>query len=91
MKTLGIVLTLLLISSSSFGQDKKLRAYLDNKQFYAPGVGNYMEFNLQFVGYSMNYTGTEGGLIADILVESFILKGTDTVGSAAYRLSSPLM
>ena len=75
MKTLGIVLALLVISSSSYGQDKKLRAYLDNKQFYAPGVGNYMEFNLQFVGYSLNYTGTEeGGLIADMLVESTIVR-----------------
>lgn len=91
MKTLGIALALLLISSSSFGQDKKLRAYLDNKQFYAPGVGNYMEFNLQFVGYSMNYNGVEGGLIADLLVESMIVQGTDTVNSDAYRLSSPLM
>ena len=50
MKTLGIALALLLISSSSFGQDKKLRAYLDNKQFYAPGVGNYSSSSIQQTG-----------------------------------------
>lgn len=91
MKILVILLAFIVISPSSFGQDKKLRAYLDNKQFYAPGVGNYVEFNLQFVGYSLNYKGIEGGLIGEVLVESMVKHGNDTVASDAYRLSTPLM
>jgi len=91
MKILGILLAFIVISTTSFGQNKKLRAYLDNKQFYAPSVGNYVEFNLQFVGYSLNYVGKEGGLIGEVLVESTVTKGNDTINSEAYRLSSPLM
>ena len=91
MKTFGILLTLLMLSTTSFGQTQKLRAYLDNKQFFAPGVGNYVEFNLQFVGHSLHYKGTENGLIADVLVESFITINEDTINSEAYRLASPLM
>lgn len=91
MKILGLLLAIIVISSPSYGQDKKLRAYLDNKQFYAPGVGNYVEFNLQFVGYSLNYVGTEDGLIGELLVEAMLRQGGDTVKTEAYRLSSPLM
>lgn len=91
MKILGLFLTILMLSSTSFGQDRKLRAYLDNKQFYAPGIGNYVEFNLQFVGSSLNYQGIDGGLIGDLLIEATITQNGDTINSDAYRLASPFM
>ncbi|MDC3253067.1 GWxTD domain-containing protein [Crocinitomicaceae bacterium] len=91
MKLLGIALSILLFASTSHAQDKKLRAYLDNKQFFAPGIGNYVEFNLQFVGYSLNYTGVEGGLMGNVLVEYTVIQDEDTIVSQAYRLDTPLM
>ena len=91
MKLFGFVLSILLVASSVYGQEKKLRASLNNKQFYAPGVGNYVEFNLQFVGYSINYSAVEGGLMGSLLVEGTITKDEDSITTQAYRLDTPLM
>ena len=86
------LLLLATIPLGSHAQKKKnLKAYLDSKQFYAPGVGNYVEFNLQFAGYSLNYVGAEGGLIGEVAVMMQLSKNGETVASDAYRLSSPLM
>lgn len=90
MKHFILLAFLLGIASTSFAQ-KKLRAYVDNKQFYAPGLGNYVEFDFQFVGYSLNYFGVEGGLMADVLVETSVMDGDSAVASQAYRLNSHLM
>lgn len=86
-----LVLASLLFSMGTFAKERELRAYLDNKQFFAPGVGNYVEFHLQFVGSSVNYVGTEGGLIGELAVQMQIKKGAEIVASDAYRLSTPLM
>jgi GWxTD domain-containing protein len=91
MKLFGFVLSILLVASSVYGQEKKLRASLNNKQFFAPGVGNYVEFNLQFVGYSINYSAVEGGLMGSLLVEGTITKDEDSITTQAYRLDTPLM
>lgn len=88
-----LILTILICSFSfaGFSRDHKLRAYLDNKQFYAPGVGNYVEFQLQFVGHSINYTGKDNGLIGDIAIKMIVMKGDDIIQSDAYRLATPFM
>jgi GWxTD domain-containing protein len=91
MKLFGLLLTCLLLSSSTFAQKKQLRAYVDNKQFFAPGVGNYVEFNFQFVGYSIEYNGLNGGLIGELVVETSVQQGEETIASNAYRLSTPFM
>lgn len=90
IRYLSIIITLCL-PLISFSQGKNLKAYLDSKQFYAPGVGNYVEFNLQFAGYSLNYTGAEGGLIGEVAVGMEVYKDNEVIASDAYRLSSPLM
>lgn len=72
-------------------QERSLKAYLDSKQFYAPGAGNYVEFHLQFVGYSINYLGADNGLIGEVAVQMSISDGDSIIISDAYRLSSPLM
>lgn len=77
--------------ASTQNGSKKMRAYLDSKQFYAPGIGNYIEFQFQFVGYSLNYVQKENGLSAEVVVELEISKGDSIVASDAYRLSSPLV
>lgn len=81
----------LCLSTPLFAQKKSLRVYLDNKQFYAPGVGNYVEFHLQFVGHTLNYIGLDNGLIGEVAVQMEIQKFGETVSSDAYRLSSPFM
>lgn len=95
MKYLFSLITLLSftihVNASTVPSPKKLRAYVDSKQFYAPGVGNYIEFQLQFVGYSLNYLQLESGLSAEVVVEMEISQGDSIVTSDAYRLSSPLI
>jgi GWxTD domain-containing protein len=76
---------------SSVAQKNELRAYLDSKQFYAPGIGNYIELQLQFVGRSLNYIGEDNGLKGELMVKLSIVSDTGIVASDAYRLASPLM
>lgn len=91
MKSLSTLLLIVLISFSSNGQDRRLRAYLDNKQFFAPEIGNYVEFHLQFIGYSINYKGKDGGLIGDLAVSVKISQDDKVVKEDVYRLETPFM
>ena len=95
MRYLSLLLLCTTLSFISVAQrsqkNKNLRAYLDNKQFYAPGVGNYVEFHLQFDGPSLTYKGSEGGLIGEVAVQMSIQGEDGFVSNDAYRLSSPLM
>ena len=92
MKSLSTIFLVLLICFASNGQDRKLKAYVDNKQFFAPEIGNYIEFHLQFTGYSINYKGKDGGLIGDLAVRMKILDQDSTVVQEdAYRLETPFM
>ena len=90
MNKILIIITLF-CSLISFGQTQKIRAYLDDKQFYAPGIGDYVEIQLQFVGYSIKYKGQDNGLISEVAVRMAIKKGDSIVAKDAYRLQSPLM
>lgn len=91
MKNFFALIGICLIAFNGLSKDRELRAYLDNKQFFAPGLGNYVEFHLQFVGGSVNYLAKDDGLIGELAVQMQILKGTEVVASDAYRLSSPFM
>jgi GWxTD domain-containing protein len=71
-------------------QDKKIKAYLDTKQFYAPQIGNYLEIYLQFVGPSVKYISTKDGLQAKVSIEFDILKNDSIIKSDAYILESPI-
>lgn len=87
-----LLLFLVLTSVSTlFAQERSLKAYLDNKQFFAPGVGNYIEFHLQFDATSLNYLGKDDGLIGEVAVSMEIANDTGIVQSDAYRLSTPFM
>lgn len=72
-------------------QDRKLTAYLQTKQFVAPGVGNYIEIQIQFVGHSINYLPKENGLIGEIALQYIILSKDSIIASDAYRLETPFM
>jgi GWxTD domain-containing protein len=64
---------------------------MDNKQFFSPSIGNYVELYFQFVGHSVNYSGVEGGLQGELAVRIDITVGADTMKSDVYRLTSPIM
>lgn len=89
---LKFILSLLFLSTFlSFSQVQKIRAYLDDKQFYAPEVGDYVEIQLQFVGYSLKYKGVEGGLMGEMAIRMAVKLDSIVIASDAYRLQSPLM
>jgi len=93
MKIIQKVLFLMsfFIVNSLFAQTPTLRAYMDNKQFYAPGSGNYIEIYFQFVGYSVNYVPVAEGLQGELAISIQLLNGTNVVAQDAYRLQSPIM
>jgi GWxTD domain-containing protein len=92
LKNLLFLILLVLFSTSVIGQKTiKLRTYIDNKQFYAPGLGNYLEVYMQFVGQSVHYKGKENGLEGEIAVRMSVLSGDSIVALDAYRLTTPLM
>ena len=82
----------MLTTLSLFSQKTvKLRAYVDNKQFFAPGIGNYLEVYMQYVGQSIQYKGKENGLEGEIAVRMSILSGDSVVALDAYILTTPFM
>lgn len=87
------LLAFLILNSSLFlyAQEKKIKAYLDTKEFYAPEVGNYLEIYLQFVGPSVKYMSTKDGLQARVSLFFEILKNDSVIKSDAYILESPLI
>lgn len=89
-----IIFLLILVLAAFSGQAQKnvkLRTYIDNKQFFAPGVGNYLEVYLQFVGQSVHYKGKDSGLEGEIAVRMSVLIGDSVVVMDAYRLTTPFM
>lgn len=85
-----ISLFLLLIASFSWAQnDAKLRAYLNEKQFFTPNGGNYLEVHLQFVGHTLYYTTQNDQQVATIEILQIISKGDSIVIADKYRLNSP--
>lgn len=91
MRTFLLFVLILLLHITGNAQKNELRAYLDNKQFFAPGIGNYVEFHLQFVGHSINYLPESGGLKGELAVQMSISDANGVVASDAYRLATPLM
>ena len=91
MRYILALILLLSFLNNSFAQNHDLRAYLDSKQFYAPGQGNYVEFQLQFVGPSINYIGKDNGLIGELAIQMSISQYDSVILSDAYRLSTPFM
>jgi GWxTD domain-containing protein len=97
MKTIFFVLCLVLVSFSAFSQKKhKLKAYLDQKTFFSPETGSYVEVHLQFVAYTLNFKSfhdslDQQGLQSEIGVQYIIRQGDKVMKSDAYRLRSPFM
>ena len=88
---LFVAISSLFVMNGFSQQSRKLRAYLDSKQFYAPETGNYLETYFQFDGTSIEYKGLDGGLIGELAVMLSFYENDSLIISDAYRLSSPLM
>ncbi len=84
-----ILSILLIISFQNFGQ-KKLNAYLQTKQLYAPTIGTIVEIHTQFIATSLSYKSTENGLQASVYYHLTITKGTQEIKDIAYVVNSPL-
>lgn len=78
-------------SSAQANKNKRLAAYLQVKQFYAPETGNYVELHFQYVGYTVSFVAQGNDLIGEIAVMIDVQQEGKSVANDAYRLSSPLM
>lgn len=74
-----------------FGQSSKLRAYLDFKNYFAPGTGAYVEIITQYSAPTVQYIGRDNGLQAEIAVSFKVMQNQQVVAQDAYRLKSPVM
>ncbi|SFT49642.1 GWxTD domain-containing protein [Lishizhenia tianjinensis] len=86
------ILTFILILSTAFSfaqNDAKLRAYMNEKQFYTPNGGNYLEVHLQFVGHTLYYNNVDSLPVATLEIVQIISQDDSIVVADKYRLNSP--
>lgn len=83
----------ILFSVSNFAQNKKLKAFIEYKSYYAPQTGSYVDIQFQFIAYTLNFKGEEGGLKAMVGVSTILTnnKTADTVYINQFALESPIM
>lgn len=86
-----ILVAAIFIGATAFGQDKKLKAFLSEGQFYAPEAGNYIEVQLNFVGYSLKYTDREEETFAEVEISQVFSQNDTVVVADKYLLKSPLV
>ncbi|MFZ9658329.1 MAG: hypothetical protein ACO29Z_06525, partial [Crocinitomicaceae bacterium] len=86
------VLFIFLLAVSFSGQAQtQIKAYLDTKQFHAPGIGSYLEIYIEFAGYTVQFQPCTGGSKATVLVD---IELKDSLQQAVfkdlYTLDSPV-
>ena len=90
MNKLLIFAFLFLFNFSFSAQEKKLKAYLDLKEFYNPSAGAYIEIQLQFSGISTHLKNVGDTVLQSTLVIYMDIYGDDTlITSSSYLLNSP--
>ncbi|MGB0932949.1 MAG: GWxTD domain-containing protein [Lishizhenia sp.] len=70
-------------------QPKKLKAYLNEKQFFTPNGGNYLETQILFVGYTLNYATKNGLTQGEVEITQIISKEDSIIVADKYRLKTP--
>ncbi len=88
MKNLLLLFIIFGFGLSATGQ-KQLRAYLNEHQFYAPGEGNYLEVQLNFVGHTLTYKDVAGKMKGELEITHLFLQGEKVVFFDKYVLSTP--
>ncbi|RYM35797.1 GWxTD domain-containing protein [Brumimicrobium glaciale] len=92
MKNIILMLfAVLFIGVTAFGQDKNLKAFLSEGQFYAPEAGNYIEIQLNFVGYSLEYIDRAEEKFAEVEISQVFSQNDTVVVADKYLLKSPLV
>ncbi|PWH84812.1 GWxTD domain-containing protein [Brumimicrobium oceani] len=86
-----ILLISLFVGTAAFGQDKNLKAFLSEGQFYAPEAGNYVEIQLNFVGYSLAYINRADEVFAELEISQVFSQNDTVVVADKYLLKSPLV
>ena len=91
MKYLGYLFIIFFLSASGIlaQKDRNVKAYLNEKQFFAPGQGNYIEVQLNFVGYSLNYIDKEEKTVAEVQITQLFSQQDEIVRYDKYVLESP--
>lgn len=89
MKSL-ITLLFSILHLSIFGQDVKIKAYVDSKEFFAPELGNYIEIYLQFVGHTVKFNPVKDGIQSRIGIEFDLFQKDSLIKTDAYILESPI-
>lgn len=90
MKNILLILATV-ICGFSFGQDRNLKAYLSEGQFYMPESGNYIEIQLNFTGYSLSYITEDNSTFAELEISQVFSKNDTIVRADRYLLKSPLV
>ncbi len=81
----------LLCFTAAFGQ-KNLKVYLDSKQYYAPEIGNYLEIQLLFAGYSIVYDDlSDSTMQGEVAIAIQLSQNDSVVLNDVYRLTTPVM
>lgn len=88
-----IILTVLcsLLSLSGRSQEKKVKAYLNERQFFAPSEGNYYEVQLHFAGHTLNYVSENGETFAEVEITQLFSQNDTIVQFDKYALKGPLV
>lgn len=76
---------------STKAQDKKVKAYLNERQFYTPEQGNYYEVQLHFAGHTLQYVTNEGNTYAEVEVTQVFSQNDTIVQFDKYMLQGPLV
>ena len=71
---LGVFIFAIQLNAKKNNYSKEVRAYIDSKNYYAPGYGNYIEFQIKFIGSSLNYVYNESGISAEVFIQMEIKK-----------------
>ena len=90
MKNILLILATILCGFS-FGQDRNLKVYLSESQFYTPESGNYMEIQLNFTGYSLNYITKDNSTYAELEISQIFSQNDTIVFADRYALKSPMV
>lgn len=81
---------LLLVITPFSAQEKKLKAYLDLKEFYNPAAGAYVEIQLQFSGISTHLKNIgDSALQSTLVIYMDIFQKDSLIASSSYLLNSP--
>lgn len=82
---------LFIFGGQGIAQDKKIKAYLNERQFYAPSEGNYLEVQLHFAGHTLNYVTNNGDTYAEVEVTQLFSQMDSVVRFDKYVLKGPLV